>query len=148
MTIEVFDFGQKVVRDARGETVGGCRRERGVYVRRDNDRTVRWMIKVPTGWFNSTCPVFGADGEEIGHIRKGQLFVGNEHFATLTYVGSSSYEIRGRTGQVLATADNQSRFWHFHQTIKVRIAPSVRERQRVIVAAAVCTIEASATLSE
>jgi hypothetical protein len=43
-------FGDKTIRDGKGETVGACRLERGVYVRRDNEGTILWMVKVPSGW--------------------------------------------------------------------------------------------------
>jgi hypothetical protein len=145
--VEVYDFRRKTVVDAKGVSLGSCRRERGKYVRRDNDGVVLWTLQPQRG-FSSTSRVFDEDGSQIGSIRKRQLFVADEQFATLERITSSTYRVLDGSGRFVAALTNESRLWHFHQTIEIRFVDSLSGVRRHIVAATTCVLEASATLGE
>ena len=141
---EVFDFRKKTVRNATGALLGSCGLERGMYVRRDQDGAILWMVDPPRRPLQSSHHVLDANGKQIGLIQGKKLFEHDQHFATLSEAGglfADGYKIRNLAGRVLGSLTNESRFWHIHQTIRLRSQPSLTAARRAIVAAAVCAID-------
>jgi hypothetical protein len=143
--VVVFDFRAKSVRAADGEVIGGIRSEDHEIVCRDPDDAIVWIVE-NAGPFQVKTRILDADRQEIGTLAINRLATGGEPFATLVQLRRSELEIRDDGGEVLARLHNESRFWSFHQRVRIEVEPFVHAAERLVVLATVCVFEASATL--
>lgn len=143
--VALFDFRAKSVRADDGQLIGGIRSEDHEIVCRDLDDTIVWIVE-NAGPFQVKTRILDADRQEIGTLAINRLAAGDEPFATLVQLRRAELEIRDDDGEVLARLHNESRFWSFHQKVRIEVEPFVHAAERLAVLATVCVFEAAATL--